>query len=173
MLAAALTHRARLRRHRRPDCRRARARNRPPYRMRRRRGACCSSRLRSVRTHDGAPPHRDRGSTPRACGNANLEERDVNGPVICSIEDANDDGVAVLGRELAERYELPLFFVHVPAGADGYEDAARLSYARRRRREAAHSRPRKSALLVVCAESPIRRGSLSAAGLHVLQRLSR
>jgi nucleotide-binding universal stress UspA family protein len=50
----------------------------------------------------------------------------VNGPVICGIEDANDDGVAAVGRELAERYELPLFFVHVLRGADGLEDAARL-----------------------------------------------
>ena len=50
----------------------------------------------------------------------------MNGPVICGIEDANDDGVAAVGRELAERYELPLFFVHVLRGADGLEDAARL-----------------------------------------------
>jgi len=50
----------------------------------------------------------------------------VNGPVICGIEDANEDGVAAVGRELAERYEVPLFFVHVLRDADGYEDAARL-----------------------------------------------
>lgn len=50
----------------------------------------------------------------------------MNGPVICGIEDANDDGVAAVGRELAERYELPLFFVHVLRGADGHEAAARV-----------------------------------------------
>lgn len=50
----------------------------------------------------------------------------MNGPVICGIEDANDDGVAAVGRELAERYKLPLFFVHVLRSADGHEDAARL-----------------------------------------------
>jgi nucleotide-binding universal stress UspA family protein len=46
--------------------------------------------------------------------------------VICGIESASDDGVATVGRELAERYELPLFFVHVLANADRHEDAARL-----------------------------------------------
>jgi len=50
----------------------------------------------------------------------------VNGPVICGIEDANEYGVAAVGRKLAERYEVPLFFVHVLRGADGHEDAARL-----------------------------------------------
>jgi nucleotide-binding universal stress UspA family protein len=46
--------------------------------------------------------------------------------VICGIESANDDGVATVGRELAERYELPLFFVHVLRRADGHEEAARI-----------------------------------------------
>jgi nucleotide-binding universal stress UspA family protein len=46
--------------------------------------------------------------------------------VICGIEDANDDGVAGVARELADRYELPLFFVHVLGGADGHDDATRL-----------------------------------------------
>lgn len=50
----------------------------------------------------------------------------MNGPVICGIEDANDDGVAGVARELAERHELPLFFVHVLRDGDGYEAAARL-----------------------------------------------
>lgn len=50
----------------------------------------------------------------------------MNGPVICGIEDANDEGVATVGRELAERYKLPLFFVHVLRSADGHEDAAQL-----------------------------------------------
>lgn len=50
----------------------------------------------------------------------------MNGPVICGIEDADDDSVAGVARELAERYALPLFFVHVLQGADGHEDAARL-----------------------------------------------
>jgi nucleotide-binding universal stress UspA family protein len=55
------------------------------------------------------------------------EERDdVNGPVICGIENANEDTVAAVARELAERYELPLFFVHVLRDADGHEDATRL-----------------------------------------------
>jgi nucleotide-binding universal stress UspA family protein len=46
--------------------------------------------------------------------------------VICGIEDANDDGVAGVARRVAERYELPLFFVHVLRDADGQEDAVRL-----------------------------------------------
>jgi nucleotide-binding universal stress UspA family protein len=50
----------------------------------------------------------------------------MNGPVICGIHDANDGGVAGVARELAERYELPLFFVHVLRDPDGHEDAARL-----------------------------------------------
>jgi nucleotide-binding universal stress UspA family protein len=50
----------------------------------------------------------------------------VNGPVICGIEDANDDGVAGVARKLAERYDLPLSFVHVLRAADRNEDAARL-----------------------------------------------
>lgn len=50
----------------------------------------------------------------------------MDGPVICGIEDANEDGVAAVGRKLAERYEVPLFFVHVLRRADGHEDAARL-----------------------------------------------
>ena len=50
----------------------------------------------------------------------------MNGPVICGIEGASDDSVARVARELAERYELPLFFVHVLQDADGHENAARL-----------------------------------------------
>jgi len=50
----------------------------------------------------------------------------VNGPVICGIEDASDDGVAGIARELADRYGLPLSFVHVLDAADGHEEAARL-----------------------------------------------
>jgi len=50
----------------------------------------------------------------------------VNGPVICGIENANDNGVAGVARKLAERYDLPLSFVHVLRVADGDEDAARL-----------------------------------------------
>ncbi len=38
----------------------------------------------------------------------------VNGPVICGVEDAADEeGVAGVARELAERFGLPLLFVHV------------------------------------------------------------
>jgi nucleotide-binding universal stress UspA family protein len=55
-----------------------------------------------------------------------VEVDNVNGPVICGIEDANDDAVAGVAREVAERYELPLFFVHVLRDADGHEDATRL-----------------------------------------------
>lgn len=50
----------------------------------------------------------------------------MNGPVICGIEGANDEGVARVARELARRYELPLSFVHIIEGADGHENAARL-----------------------------------------------
>lgn len=50
----------------------------------------------------------------------------MNGPVICGIEDASDNGVAGIARELAGRYDLPLSFVHVLEGADGHEEAARL-----------------------------------------------
>jgi nucleotide-binding universal stress UspA family protein len=50
----------------------------------------------------------------------------VNGPVICGIEDAKDDRVATVARDLAKRYGLPLFFVHVRHGADAAEGAARL-----------------------------------------------
>jgi nucleotide-binding universal stress UspA family protein len=45
---------------------------------------------------------------------------------MCGIEDRNDEAVAGVARELAERYDLPLFFVHVLHGADGHDDAARL-----------------------------------------------
>jgi hypothetical protein len=51
---------------------------------------------------------------------------DVNGPVICGIEDANDNDVAGVARAIADRYELPLFFVHVLGSADGHEEAERL-----------------------------------------------
>ena len=47
----------------------------------------------------------------------------MNGPVICGIEDASDDGVAGVARELADRYDLPLSFVHVLDGADGADGA--------------------------------------------------
>ena len=50
----------------------------------------------------------------------------MNGPVICGIEDANDDDVAGVARALADQYELPLFFVHVLGNADGREEAERL-----------------------------------------------
>jgi nucleotide-binding universal stress UspA family protein len=44
---------------------------------------------------------------------------DMNGPVICGVEDRNGAGVARVARELAERYCLPLICVHVlESGAD-------------------------------------------------------
>ena len=44
----------------------------------------------------------------------------MNGPVICGIEDAADEeGVAGVALELAERYGLPLLFVHVLRGIGG------------------------------------------------------
>jgi nucleotide-binding universal stress UspA family protein len=49
----------------------------------------------------------------------------VNGPVICGIEDASDAGVAGVARELADRFELPLLYVHVLNGGDA-EEATRL-----------------------------------------------
>lgn len=53
----------------------------------------------------------------------------MNGPVICGIEDAGGASVAAVARELAERYELPLLYVHVLDGADGDERAAGLRVA--------------------------------------------
>ena len=44
----------------------------------------------------------------------------MNGPVICGIEDAEEDGAAGVARELSERYGLPLLFVQVLR--DGGED---------------------------------------------------
>jgi nucleotide-binding universal stress UspA family protein len=58
--------------------------------------------------------------------NATRRSKDVNGPVICGIEDADDDGVVGVARELADRYDLPLSFVHVLLGVDGHDEAARL-----------------------------------------------
>lgn len=37
----------------------------------------------------------------------------MRGPVICGIEDASGASAAVSARELAERYDLPLLYVHV------------------------------------------------------------
>jgi nucleotide-binding universal stress UspA family protein len=50
----------------------------------------------------------------------------MNGPVICGIEDTHDDSVAGVARELAERYDLPLLFVHVLDGGKQAEEAARI-----------------------------------------------
>jgi nucleotide-binding universal stress UspA family protein len=47
----------------------------------------------------------------------------VNGPVICGIEDTNDKDVAAVARELAERFGLPVSFVHVLRDGDGNEEA--------------------------------------------------
>jgi hypothetical protein len=40
----------------------------------------------------------------------------VNGPVICGID---DESVGAVARELAERFGLPVAFVHVLQGGDG------------------------------------------------------
>jgi nucleotide-binding universal stress UspA family protein len=50
----------------------------------------------------------------------------VNGPVICGIEDANGVGVASVARELANRYEVPLLYVHVLDAAGEMEQAVRM-----------------------------------------------
>jgi len=50
----------------------------------------------------------------------------VKGPVICGIEDANDDGVAAVALDLADRYDLQLLFVHVGSDEDGRGDVAQL-----------------------------------------------
>jgi nucleotide-binding universal stress UspA family protein len=50
----------------------------------------------------------------------------MNGPVICGIEEAHDDAVADVARRLARRHGLPLLFVHVRSEDAGDEDAARL-----------------------------------------------
>lgn len=50
----------------------------------------------------------------------------MNGPVICGIEDATGAGIASVARELAERYEVSLVYVHVLAGAGQIEQAARM-----------------------------------------------
>jgi nucleotide-binding universal stress UspA family protein len=51
---------------------------------------------------------------------------DVNGPVICGIEDADGAAVAGVARELGERYGLPLLYVHVLDGGGDAQQAARL-----------------------------------------------
>ena len=50
----------------------------------------------------------------------------MKGPVICGIEDATDAGVADVARELADRYEVPLLYVHVLDDAGEIEQAARM-----------------------------------------------
>lgn len=50
----------------------------------------------------------------------------MNGPVICGIEDAADASVADVARELAERYERPLLYMHVLEGDGEIEPAARM-----------------------------------------------
>lgn len=50
----------------------------------------------------------------------------MGGPVICGIEDAHGTGVAIVARDLAERYQLPLLYLHVlDRDADG-EQATRM-----------------------------------------------
>jgi nucleotide-binding universal stress UspA family protein len=46
--------------------------------------------------------------------------------VICGVEDTNDHAVVGVARELAGRYSVPLFFVHVLPGKDCDLHAARL-----------------------------------------------
>lgn len=50
----------------------------------------------------------------------------MNGPVICGIEDATGARVADVARELAERYESRLLYVHVLDDAGEMEPAARM-----------------------------------------------
>ena len=50
----------------------------------------------------------------------------MSGPVICGIEDANGAGVAEVASELAQRYDLPLIYVHVVDGGADSEHAARV-----------------------------------------------
>lgn len=50
----------------------------------------------------------------------------MNGPVICGIEDATGRGVADVARELAERYESPLLYVHVLDHEGEMEPAVRM-----------------------------------------------
>ena len=50
----------------------------------------------------------------------------MNGPVICGIEDAENEAVVNVAYALAERYDIPLHFVHVIGASDEHEDAARL-----------------------------------------------
>lgn len=50
---------------------------------------------------------------------------DVNGLVICGIEDASGTAVAGVARELANRYRLPLLYVHVLKDAEVTDQAER------------------------------------------------
>jgi nucleotide-binding universal stress UspA family protein len=50
----------------------------------------------------------------------------MNGPVICGIEDETGSGVADVARELAERYEFPLLYVHVLDDDGEMEQAVRM-----------------------------------------------
>lgn len=51
----------------------------------------------------------------------------MKGPVICGIEDENDDGAAAVALDLADRYELELLFVHVGTSGEADEGIARLA----------------------------------------------
>jgi nucleotide-binding universal stress UspA family protein len=42
----------------------------------------------------------------------------MKGPVICGVDDSSARGAVEVARDLAERYELPLVFVHVLDRAD-------------------------------------------------------
>jgi nucleotide-binding universal stress UspA family protein len=50
----------------------------------------------------------------------------MHGPVICGIEDASGAGAADVARGLAERYEVPLLYVHVLDRDAEMEQAARM-----------------------------------------------
>lgn len=50
----------------------------------------------------------------------------MNGPVICGIEDETGARVADVARELAERYEFPVLYVHVLADDGEMEQAVRM-----------------------------------------------
>ena len=65
-------------------------------------------------------------SARHAASNANGRLIDVNGPVICGIEDSNGARAAAVAYELAERYGLPLVYVHVLVGSADVSHAARM-----------------------------------------------
>ena len=50
----------------------------------------------------------------------------MKGPVICGVDDSSALGAVEVARDLAERYELPLVYVHVVNRGEGGEEAGGL-----------------------------------------------